>query len=93
LGIIAGLAIGKPMGIFVFSWVAVRVKMANLPQLVNWKHILAAGMLGGIGFTMSIFITLLAFSDAEHIIGSKIAILIASLLSALLGLFTFRLIR
>ncbi|MFZ9694736.1 MAG: Na+/H+ antiporter NhaA [Chitinophagaceae bacterium] len=93
LGIITGLALGKPVGIFLFSWVAVRVKMANLPQFVNWKHILAAGMLGGIGFTMSIFITLLAFSDAEHIIGSKVAILIASLLSALLGLITFRTIR
>jgi NhaA family Na+:H+ antiporter len=93
LGIMAGLVIGKPLGIFLFSWLAVQFKMASLPQQVNWKQVLAAGMLGGIGFTMSIFITLLAFPDEPTIVSSKIAILLASLVSALMGLLTFRLIR
>lgn len=93
LGIMAGLVIGKPVGIFIFSWLSVQLKMASLPQQVNWKHILAAGMLGGIGFTMSIFITLLAFPDEPTVVSSKIAILLASLIAALAGLFTFRIIR
>jgi Na+:H+ antiporter, NhaA family len=93
LGIMAGLVVGKPIGIFLFSWLAVQFKMAALPQQVNWRHVLAAGMLGGIGFTMSIFITLLAFPDEPTIVSSKIAILLASLVAALLGLFTFRFIR
>jgi NhaA family Na+:H+ antiporter len=93
LGIMAGLVVGKPVGIFVFSWLSIQLKLASLPENVNWKHIGAAGMLGGIGFTMSIFITLLAFPDNPTIVSSKIAILLASLLSALLGLLTFRLIR
>lgn len=93
LGIMAGLVIGKPVGIFIFSWLSVQLKMASLPQQVDWKHILAAGMLGGIGFTMSIFITLLAFPDDPTIVSSKIAILLASLIAALAGLLTFRIIR
>ena len=92
LGILGGLTIGKPLGIFLFSRVAVGLKIASLPQLVNWKHISIAGLLGGIGFTMSIFITLLAFPDDPTIISSKIAILLASLVSALLGLIGFRVI-
>ena len=93
LGIMAGLVIGKPVGIFIFSWLSVQLKMASLPQQVNWKHILAAGMLGGIGFTMSIFITLLAFPNEPTVVSSKIAILLASLMAALGGLLTFRIIR
>lgn len=93
LGIMAGLVVGKPLGIFIFSWLSVQLKMASLPQQVNWKHIIAAGMLGGIGFTMSIFITLLAFPDDPTVVSSKIAILLASLVAALGGLFTFRMIR
>lgn len=92
LGIMAGLAIGKPLGIFIFSWITVKIRMATLPQQVKWKHIAAAGMLGGIGFTMSIFITLLAFPDEPTVVSSKIAILLASLVSALLGLIGFRVI-
>lgn len=93
LGIMAGLVVGKPLGIFIFSWLSVQLKMASLPQQVNWKHIIAAGMLGGIGFTMSIFITLLAFPDDPTVVSSKFAILLASLVAALGGLFTFRMIR
>lgn len=91
LGIMMGLTLGKPIGIVVFSAVAVQIKTASLPSGVAWKHIMAAGMLAGIGFTMSIFITILAFPDSATIVSSKVAILVASLLSAIIGLFTFRL--
>jgi NhaA family Na+:H+ antiporter len=87
IGIIAGLVIGKPLGIFLFSFLAVAVGICKLPMGLKWVNILGAGMLGGIGFTMSIFITLLAFSnDGEEVITySKIAILIASFLSGSFG--------
>lgn len=92
LGILLGLFAGKPIGVFLFSYVAAQLKWAVLPSGVQWKHIAAAGMLAGIGFTMSIFITLLAFSDHATIVSSKVAILLASLLSAIVGLFSFQLI-
>lgn len=91
LGIMMGLTLGKPIGIFLFCAVAVQIKTASLPSDVKWKHILAAGMLAGIGFTMSIFITILAFPDPTIVVSSKVAILVASLLSAIIGLFTFKL--
>ena len=91
LGIMMGLTLGKPIGIVLFSAVAVQIKTASLPSGVAWKHIMAAGMLAGIGFTMSIFITILAFPDSATIVSSKVATLVASLLSAFIGLFTFRL--
>lgn len=87
LGILGGLFLGKPIGILSFCWISVRSGLASLPNQVNWNQLLGAGMLAGIGFTMSIFITLLAFSDAQTVNHSKIAILVASLLSALVGLF------
>ncbi|MFH6986275.1 Na+/H+ antiporter NhaA [Flavobacterium collinsii] len=85
-GIILGLVIGKPLGILLFSAIGVSLGLCSLPKNLKWAHILGAGMLGGIGFTMSIFITILAFKDPETIIFSKIAILIASVLSGLFGL-------
>ncbi len=87
IGIILGLVIGKPLGIWFFSFLAVTLGICTLPKDLKWKNILGAGMLGGIGFTMSIFITLLAFkNDGEEIITySKIAILIASFLSGTFG--------
>lgn len=87
IGIIAGLVVGKPLGIWLFSFLAVTFGICSLPKELQWKNILGAGMLGGIGFTMSIFITLLAFkNDGEEIINySKIAILIASFLAGTLG--------
>ncbi|CAA9195499.1 Na+/H+ antiporter NhaA [Flavobacterium collinsii] len=85
-GIILGLVVGKPLGILLFSAIGVSLGLCSLPKNLKWAHILGAGMLGGIGFTMSIFITILAFKDPETIIFSKIAILIASVLSGLLGL-------
>lgn len=87
IGIILGLVVGKPLGILLFSFLAVSLGISKLPRDLKWKNILGAGMLGGIGFTMSIFITLLAFkNDGEEVITfSKIAILIASFLSGTLG--------
>lgn len=87
IGIIAGLVLGKPLGIWLFSFLSVRLGICALPSDLRWKDILGAGMLGGIGFTMSIFITLLAFkNDGEEVITySKIAILIASFIAGMLG--------
>ena len=85
LGIIAGLIIGKPLGIWLFSFIGVGFGLCALPTDLKWKNILGAGLLGGIGFTMSIFITLLAFEDAKTVNNSKIAILIASLIAGLIG--------
>jgi NhaA family Na+:H+ antiporter len=85
LGIILGLVVGKPIGIFLFSLLGVSLGLCTLPNDLNWKTILGAGMLGGIGFTMSIFITLLAFKGPEDIAISKIAILIASFIAGILG--------
>ncbi len=85
LGIILGLVIGKPLGIFLFSLLGVSLGLCALPKDLNWKTIIGAGMLGGIGFTMSIFITLLAFKEPEDIAISKIAILIASFIAGILG--------
>ena len=85
LGIILGLVIGKPLGIFLFSFLGVSLGLCALPKDLKWKTILGAGMLGGIGFTMSIFITLLAFKEPEEIAISKIAILISSFIAGTLG--------
>ncbi|KLT69457.1 Na+/H+ antiporter NhaA [Flavobacterium sp. ABG] len=84
-GIILGLVVGKPLGIFLFSLIGVSAGMCTLPKNLKWAHVIGAGMLGGIGFTMSIFITILAFHDPETIVFSKIAILIASVVSGLFG--------
>ena len=84
-GIILGLVVGKPLGILLFSYIGVNAGFSSLPKKLRWRHILGAGMLGGIGFTMSIFITFLAFKDPETIVFSKIAILIASFVSGILG--------
>jgi NhaA family Na+:H+ antiporter len=85
LGIFAGLFVGKPLGIALFSLFAVKVGLSQLPNDVSWKHIVGAGFLGGIGFTMSIFIALLAFSDPGIIQSSKVAVLLSSLLAGALG--------
>lgn len=87
LGIVFGLFVGKTIGITLLSYVAVKMKWAKLPTGANWKHIIGMGMLAGIGFTMSIFISMLSFSDALHIIEAKFSILCASVLSGLIGFF------
>ncbi|WP_028787005.1 Na+/H+ antiporter NhaA [Terrimonas ferruginea] len=86
LGIFTGLVIGKPVGITLFCLMAVLLKVASLPQGLKWQHIFGAGILGGIGFTMSIFITLLAFDNPHYITTAKIAILLSSLIAAVAGL-------
>jgi NhaA family Na+:H+ antiporter len=84
-GVFVGLVIGKPVGITLACWLLVRKKAAVLPRGIDWYHIVGAGILAGIGFTMSIFITALAFGDAIHQDISKMAILIGALVSVLLG--------
>lgn len=85
LGILIGLFLGKPLGIILFSWLGVKSGISSLANDLKWKYIVGAGFLGGIGFTMSIFIALLAFSNENMIIQSKIAIMLSSCLSGLVG--------
>jgi len=85
LGIIFGLIIGKPLGIIIFSYLVIKFGLAKIPRDLNLKKLLGAGFLGGIGFTMSIFISLLAFEDAEIINNAKFMILVASTLSGIIG--------
>lgn len=85
LGILAGLLVGKPLGIAVFSLLAIKFGLSRLPVNLSWRHIVGAGFLGGIGFTMSIFITLLAFASPDVVQSSKISILLGSLLAGILG--------
>ena len=86
MGILMGLTLGKPIGITLFSIFAVTMGLCHLPLDLKWKHIMGAGILGGIGFTMSIFITNLAFSGNPATINTaKISILVASLIAGVLG--------
>ncbi|MBK9924085.1 MAG: Na+/H+ antiporter NhaA [Anaerolineales bacterium] len=85
LGVFAGLFFGKPLGIFVAGFLAVKTRISQLSSDITWKHIIGAGFLGGIGFTMSIFITLLAFDKADVIQSTKISILLSSLLAGITG--------
>jgi Na+:H+ antiporter, NhaA family len=86
LGIIAGLTLGKPLGVACLCGIAIAVGICKLPEGIKWQHILGAGMLGGIGFTMSIFITNLAFvGNPEAINAAKMSILLASLAAGIIG--------
>lgn len=85
IGIFAGLIIGKPLGVFLFSFLATSVGLCTLPMGLKWKEILGIGFLAGIGFTMSIFITMLAYDQPELITESKISILLASFISGTIG--------
>lgn len=84
-GVIGGLVFGKPLGITLASFIAVRAGWARLPAGVSWRHIVGAGMLGGIGFTMSMFVANLAFGAGAHSDDSKVAILTASILAGVAG--------
>ena len=86
LGIFLGLLVGKPAGIFLFSFISIKMRLAARPTGVTWKQMASIGMLGGIGFTMSIFINNLAFSSPELVDIGKISILITSASAAVLGL-------
>lgn len=85
LGIIAGLCIGKPVGVFLMSKLAIKLRIAQLPAGANWKHIIGLGLLAGVGFTMAIFISLLSFTDSLLIAEAKFSILVASFLSGIVG--------
>ena len=91
IGIAVGLIAGKPLGIFLLTFLAVTAGLCKLPQDLNWKAIAGVGFLGGIGFTMSIFITLLAFDNETIINNAKFVILISSLIAGLIGFIILKL--
>lgn len=90
LGIMAGLFLGKPLGIFLSAYGLIRLRVVALPAGVRTAHFLGAGMLGGIGFTMSLFIAALAFTDGQALMTAKTAVVAASVLSGLAGTAMFK---
>ncbi len=90
LGIILGLVLGKPLGVTLFAWLAVRSGLAAKPEGVTWRHIHGAGWLGGIGFTMALFIGGLAFADPGQLAAAKLGILCASLVAGVVGFLILR---
>ena len=87
LGIVLGLVLGKPIGVVAASWLSVKLGFAALPERVTWGAMIGMGFLAGLGFTMSLFIAVLAFPVGEIREEAKLAILCASLLAAALGMF------
>lgn len=85
MGIILGLVLGKPIGVTLFSWLSVKMGLSSLPSRAGWGHIIGLGLLAGIGFTMSIFIAILSFSDPLFQVQAKFSILIASLTAGIVG--------
>jgi NhaA family Na+:H+ antiporter len=85
LGIIIGLVLGKPLGVTLAAWLAVKSGIAALPEGVTWRHVHGAAWLGGIGFTMALFIAGLAFADADRLASAKLGILCASLVAGFVG--------
>jgi NhaA family Na+:H+ antiporter len=90
LGIFFGLVLGKPLGIVSFSLLSHKLKLAEISSAISLKKLIAAGILGGIGFTMSIFVTNLAFTNVEYINIGKLSIIISSVTAATLGYFVFK---
>ncbi len=84
-GVFFGLLLGKPIGIMLMSFIMVKTKLASLPEGVNWLHMLGAAILGGVGFTMAIFVANLAFVDPEQLAAAKFGILSASLVAGIVG--------
>ena len=84
-GIFLGLFVGKPVGIFATSWIAIKSNIAVMPEGITWRHLVGAGALAGIGFTMALFIANLAFDNVSSLETAKLAILAASLASGILG--------
>ncbi len=93
LGVICGLVLGKPIGILLFSWLATQCRVAAMLDGISWRQILGVGMLGGIGFTMSLFIANLAFGTTSALETAKAGILAASLVSAMAGAVVLKLVR
>ena len=85
LGILLGLFLGKPLGIGVATWLAVQARAGELPQGVAWRHVLGGGVVAGIGFTLSLYVASLAFTDSRLIGAAKLAILVGSIASAVAG--------
>jgi NhaA family Na+:H+ antiporter len=86
LGVALGLIIGKPLGIFLLSWIAVRLGIASLPRNVTWAGVGVVGLVGGIGFTMALFIAQLAFPRGVLLDAAKLGVVAASIAAAVLGL-------
>lgn len=84
-GVMAGLLAGKVAGVTSFAWLSVRLGWAALPDGVAWRHIVGAGLIGGVGFTVSLFITGLAFTDKVLVEDAKVGVLAASLIAGLAG--------
>ncbi len=85
LGVVLGLVIGKPIGIFGFTYLATKIGIIKKPDEISWSDVVAVGFLGGIGFTMSIFITHLAFADETIIAAVKLGVFAASFIAAIIG--------
>jgi Na+:H+ antiporter, NhaA family len=85
LGIVAGLVLGKQLGVTLFAWLAVKSGISELPRGIGWRHVYGTGWLAGIGFTMSLFISDLAFSDGSLVEIAKLGILAASLIAGVVG--------
>ena len=90
LGVGLGLVVGKPIGIMLAAWASVKAGWAELPRGISWTQILGAGVLGGIGFTMSLFIGSLAFKDPQMLDAAKVGILGASFVAGLVGYLMLR---
>jgi NhaA family Na+:H+ antiporter len=85
-----GLVLGKPLGILLFSWLAYKIGVASLPENIKWVHILGVGLLGGIGFTMALFVASLAFTETALISNAKISILFSSVIAGVAGYYVLR---
>ena len=85
LGVFCGLVLGKPIGIMLFSFITIKTKIAQLPEFVTWRHMFGASVLGGVGFTMAIFVANLAYADAMLITEAKLSILVASTVAGIVG--------
>jgi NhaA family Na+:H+ antiporter len=93
LGVVLGLVVGKPIGIFGFTYLATKLGLVKKPDSLSWFEIIAVGFLGGIGFTMSIFITHLAFVDESLIDAVKLGVFIASFIAAIIGVLLLKTIK
>ena len=94
LGILLGLFLGKQIGVFLFSFISIKLKIAEMPNNANWLNLYGVGILTGIGFTMSLFVGNLAFvENVEYMGGVKIGVLTGSLLSTIMGYFLLLITR
>jgi Na+:H+ antiporter, NhaA family len=89
-GVIAGLVIGKPLGIVLFAWLAVRIGIAVKPRAIAWQHVAGVGVLGGIGFTISLFVAELAFTDRQVADAARVGILFGSIIAGVFGYFVLK---